>query len=58
MERGVLKIVEGDGRAGYAEDAPYDAIHVGAAAHPLPKELIDQLKPGRLPLQCCCSVDL
>ena len=25
---------------------PYDAIHVGAAAYPVPPALIDQLKPG------------
>ena len=38
-----------DGRKGYPSGAPYDAIHVGAAAYPLPKELTDQLKaPGRL----------
>lgn len=27
----------GDGRQGYQEGAPYDAIHVGAAAATLPK---------------------
>lgn len=27
-------------------EAPYDAIHVGAAAHPIPDALIRQLKPG------------
>ncbi|KAK3697979.1 hypothetical protein QZH41_003964 [Actinostola sp. cb2023] len=27
-------------------EAPYDAIHVGAAAHPIPDPLIQQLKPG------------
>eukprot|EP00897_Mesotaenium_endlicherianum_P007264 jgi/Mesen1/6566/ME000336S05785 len=37
---------EADGRVGYAEGAPYDAIHVGAAARELPQELVDQLKPG------------
>ncbi|MBN3278859.1 PIMT methyltransferase, partial [Polyodon spathula] len=36
----------GDGRLGYPEGAPYDAIHVGAAAATLPKELLAQLKPG------------
>uniref|UniRef100_A0A2K6SI08 Protein-L-isoaspartate(D-aspartate) O-methyltransferase n=1 Tax=Saimiri boliviensis boliviensis TaxID=39432 RepID=A0A2K6SI08_SAIBB len=36
----------GDGRMGYAEEAPYDAIHVGAAAPVVPQALIDQLKPG------------
>lgn len=35
-----------DGRQGYPEDAPYDAIHVGAAAPEIPKALIEQLKPG------------
>lgn len=35
-----------DGRLGWPEHAPYDAIHVGAAAAELPQVLIDQLKPG------------
>jgi protein-L-isoaspartate(D-aspartate) O-methyltransferase len=35
-----------DGRLGWPEHAPYDAIHVGAAAPEIPQALIDQLKPG------------
>ena len=35
-----------DGRLGWPEFAPYDAIHVGAAAPEIPQALIDQLKPG------------
>ena len=31
---------------GYSPGAPYDAIHVGAAAPHLPTALTDQLKPG------------
>lgn len=41
-----LKIVFGDGRKGWPANAPYDAIHVGAAAPKLPSALVDQLKPG------------
>ena len=37
LERGVLKFVVGDGRQGLAEEGPYDAIHVGAAAPTLPE---------------------
>jgi len=40
----VLEIA--DGRHGYAKYAPYDAIHVGAAAATVPQALVDQLKPG------------
>jgi len=36
----------GDGRQGYAQDGPYHAIHVGAAAPTLPQALVDQLAPG------------
>ncbi|KAH9376070.1 hypothetical protein HPB48_007266 [Haemaphysalis longicornis] len=36
----------GDGREGYLEHAPYDAIHVGAAAPDMPAKLVEQLKPG------------
>uniref|UniRef100_A0A7S3YGR9 protein-L-isoaspartate(D-aspartate) O-methyltransferase n=4 Tax=Lotharella globosa TaxID=91324 RepID=A0A7S3YGR9_9EUKA len=43
-------IVEGDGRNGVSDYAPYDAIHVGAAASEVPRELLLQLHPdgGRL----------
>ncbi|XP_052275373.1 protein-L-isoaspartate(D-aspartate) O-methyltransferase-like isoform X4 [Dreissena polymorpha] len=43
---GQLTLITGDGRQGYEPEAPYDAIHVGAAAPTLPQALIDQLKPG------------
>lgn len=46
LESGQLKFVVGDGRQGYPEDGPYDAIHVGAAAPSLPEALVEQLKPG------------
>ncbi len=36
----------GDGYAGVPDRAPYDAIHVGAAAKGVPDALKDQLKPG------------
>ncbi|KAK4468255.1 hypothetical protein MN116_008410 [Schistosoma mekongi] len=41
-----LKLVTGDGRQGWLPDAPYDAIHVGAAAHMIPDALKEQLKIG------------
>ncbi|CAI5684222.1 protein-L-isoaspartate(D-aspartate) O-methyltransferase isoform X2 [Oreochromis niloticus] len=43
---GRVKLIVGDGRLGYTEEAPYDAIHVGAAAPTVPQALLDQLKPG------------
>jgi len=42
----VLEFKVGDGRKGYPAEAPFDAIHVGAASPEIPKELIDQLKAG------------
>ncbi|KAL1800316.1 hypothetical protein ACET3X_000658 [Alternaria dauci] len=49
LESGRVKFVTGDGRKGWAEGAPYDAIHVGAAAAVHHQALTDQLKaPGRL----------
>ncbi|KAL9094828.1 MAG: hypothetical protein Q9165_002777 [Trypethelium subeluteriae] len=49
LESGKVRFVKGDGRKGWREGAPYDAIHVGAAAAKLHEELVDQLKaPGRL----------
>ena len=38
---GQIQIVCGDGRKGYAAEAPYDVIHVGAAAPSLPRPLIE-----------------
>lgn len=49
LESGEIKVVAGDGRLGWAEGGPYDAIHVGAAAPVLPEALVEQLaSPGRL----------
>lgn len=48
LESGVVKFVKADGRLGFKDGAPYDAIHVGAAAAMHHKDLEEQLKaPGR-----------
>lgn len=48
LENGKVKLVVGDGRKGWKEEGPYDAIHVGAAAKEAHQDLLDQLKsPGR-----------
>jgi protein-L-isoaspartate(D-aspartate) O-methyltransferase len=42
-----IKLVVGDGSAGHAEDAPYDAINVAAgSSHGVPPALADQLADG------------
>ncbi|KAH9300922.1 hypothetical protein KI387_012505, partial [Taxus chinensis] len=46
LEKGALSIHVVDGKKGFPDAAPYDAIHVGAAAAELPRALVDQLKPG------------
>jgi len=46
LDSGQLKMVVGDGRQGWAEEGPYHAIHVGAAAPELPQCLVDQLATG------------
>ncbi|XP_015270827.1 PREDICTED: protein-L-isoaspartate(D-aspartate) O-methyltransferase-like isoform X1 [Gekko japonicus] len=46
LSSGRVKLLAGDGRNGYPEEAPYDAIHVGAAAPTVPRELLNELKPG------------
>ena len=46
LANGRLTLRCGDGRLGYPEKAPYDAIHVGAASREVPKALIDQLAIG------------
>ena len=46
LDRGQIEIISGDGRKGYPQEGPYDAIHVGAAAPELPEALVHQLKNG------------
>jgi len=46
IKEGIIELVEGDGWKGHSPYAPYDAIHVGAAAESIPEELIAQLKNG------------
>jgi protein-L-isoaspartate(D-aspartate) O-methyltransferase len=41
-----LQLEVGDGWKGWPASAPYDAIHVGAAAARVPDALVDQLAPG------------
>ncbi|PSN62528.1 protein-L-isoaspartate O-methyltransferase [Corynespora cassiicola Philippines] len=49
LEEGRVRFVKADGRRGWREGAPYDAIHVGAAAAEHHQELADQLRaPGRM----------
>ncbi|KAJ3223726.1 hypothetical protein HK099_000746 [Clydaea vesicula] len=44
-----VKLVVGDGRKGWKQEGPYDAIHVGAGASMLHNDLIEQLNsPGVL----------
>lgn len=48
LEKGQVAFVKGDGRKGWSDGAPYDAIHVGAAAVEAHAPLVEQLKtPGR-----------
>eukprot|EP01100_Stratorugosa_tubuloviscum_P016071 TRINITY_DN994_c1_g3_i1.p1 TRINITY_DN994_c1_g3~~TRINITY_DN994_c1_g3_i1.p1 ORF type:complete len:238 (-),score=120.16 TRINITY_DN994_c1_g3_i1:200-862(-) len=46
LEQNIIKIAGGDGWAGLESEAPFDAIHVGAAAATIPQALINQLKSG------------
>eukprot|EP00798_Chlamydomonas_sp_ICE-L_P001689 gene1689-33086_t len=46
VEDGRLILVQGDGREGFPSGAPFDCIHVGAAAPNIPRALTEQLKPG------------
>ena len=39
-----MKLVVGDGRQGHAQDGPYHAIHVGAAAPTLPQAVRNYLR--------------
>lgn len=49
LREGTVAFVKADGRLGLESQAPFDAIHVGAAAAEHHQTLVDQLKaPGRL----------
>lgn len=39
-------LLESDGRLGALDYAPYNCIHVGAAAETIPEDLVKQLAPG------------
>jgi protein-L-isoaspartate(D-aspartate) O-methyltransferase len=48
LENKEIVMIAGDGRKGWKDGAPYDVIHVGAAAPEIPQALVDMLKaPGR-----------
>lgn len=46
LDFGAVRIALRDGWKGWKEEAPFDAIHVGAAADSLPEQLLIQLKVG------------
>ncbi|KAF8633135.1 hypothetical protein AX17_004636 [Amanita inopinata Kibby_2008] len=49
LDANQIEVFAGDGREGYPEKGPFDAIHVGAAAPKVPSSLLDQLaSPGRM----------
>ncbi|KAH9006553.1 protein-L-isoaspartate O-methyltransferase [Lactarius hatsudake] len=49
LDQQAIVLVTGDGRLGYPEKGPYEAIHVGAAARTIPPALVEQLaSPGRM----------
>ncbi|KAF9577510.1 hypothetical protein BGW38_007232, partial [Lunasporangiospora selenospora] len=49
LQEGRVEYHTADGRVGFPQEAPYDCIHVGAAADSLHSELVTQLKaPGRM----------
>jgi protein-L-isoaspartate(D-aspartate) O-methyltransferase len=52
VKKGVAEFVFGDASCGYKPRAPYDRILASAAVGAVPKDWIDQLKPGgRLVMQ-------
>ena len=50
LSGGRVVVVHGDASQGYPYGAPYDAIHVGAAAEELPMALVNELKVGGMML--------
>ncbi len=46
INKGIVKLVEGDGSKGYPPEAPYDKIIAAASAKQIPENWIQQLKEG------------
>ena len=46
LESGNIVVSQGDGRKGLPDEAPFDVIHVGAAAAVIPDPLVEQLALG------------
>jgi protein-L-isoaspartate(D-aspartate) O-methyltransferase len=46
LDSQILEIRQGEGWLGWPTGAPYDVIHVGAAADTIPSSLATQLKPN------------
>lgn len=46
VEKGVVEFICGDGSKGLPKEAPFDKIHVAAAAAKIPEALLNQLKIG------------
>eukprot|EP01119_Soliformovum_irregulare_P010918 TRINITY_DN2690_c0_g1_i2.p1 TRINITY_DN2690_c0_g1~~TRINITY_DN2690_c0_g1_i2.p1 ORF type:complete len:220 (-),score=45.00 TRINITY_DN2690_c0_g1_i2:126-785(-) len=46
LKSGRITLLQGDGWKGVPDEAPFDCIHVGAAAATFPQALIDQIKNG------------
>lgn len=46
LDKEIVQVITRDGWKGYPEGAPYNAIHVGAAAETFPKELMNQMAVG------------
>ncbi len=46
LDDGIVRVSLRDGWLGMPEEAPFDAIHVGAAADSMPHQLVQQLKLG------------
>lgn len=46
IEKGIVKVVQGDGSKGFKAEAPYDKIIAAAAAREIPRAWKEQLKIG------------
>ena len=46
FDSGIVQVMTRDGWKGYPEGAPYNAIHVGAAAETFPRDLMNQMAKG------------
>ncbi len=57
LKSGRIHFICEDGRHGFIPGSPYDIIHVGASSENVPKDLVEQTRPGGIIIIPVCSIN-